>query len=85
METRQAEYKTDLGRMQAEVARRFDGMETDVARRFDGMEADVARRFDSMKADNAQMATENAKRETRLVVTFAGLLAVAVAFLSLQD
>ena len=74
METRQAEYKTDLGRMQAEVARRFDGME-----------ADVARRFDSMKADNAQMAAENARRETRLVVTFAGLLAVAVAFLSLQD
>ena len=56
METRQAEYKTEIGQMQADLASRIDGL-----------------------------ATENAKRETRLVVTFAGLLAVAVAFLSLQD
>ena len=62
-QARQAEYKTGMGELQA----------------------DMARRIDALAADNARLAAENARRETRLVVTFAGLLAVAVAFLSWQD
>ena len=81
METRQAEYKTDLGQMQAEVARRFDGLAVDNAKRETRYTADFARLGERIEG----LAAENAKRETRLVVTFAGLLAVAVAFLSLQD
>ena len=42
---------------------------------------DIARLGERIEA----LAADNARRETRLVVTFAGLLAVAVAFLSLQN
>ena len=50
METRQAEYKTDIGQLQAYVAVRIDGL-----------------------------AVDNARRETRMLLTMVGIVFSVVA------
>ncbi len=66
MKTMQAEYKTDIARLAEDAAKRDLGYRTDIAR---------------IAEDAAKRDAEAAKRETRLIVTIAGLLAVAVAIL----
>lgn len=63
METRQAEYKTDIARLAEDAAKR---------------DAEMTRQY---KTDIGRLAEDSAKRETRLVITVAGMLALAVAIL----
>ena len=77
METRQAEYKTDIARLAADVARR----DADAARRDAETAAETAKRYADYKTEIGRLAEDAAKRETRLVITVAGMLALAVAIL----
>ena len=80
MNTHQAEYRTDIARLAEDNARR----ETEAAKRETEYRTDIAR----LAEDNAKRETEAvrreteaAKRETRLIVTMAGLIVGAVAIL----
>jgi len=59
MKTMQAEYKTDIARLDA------------------GLRADISR----LAEDSAKRDTEATKRETRLTLTFTGLMISAVTIL----
>ena len=73
METRQAEYKTDIARLAADAARR----DAEAEKRYADYKTEIGR----LAEDAAKRDAEAAKRETRLVITVAGMLALAVAML----
>ena len=73
METRQAEYNPDIARLAADVARR----DAEAAKR----DTETAKRYADYKTEIGRLAEDAAKRETRLVITVAGMLALAVAIL----
>lgn len=88
METRQAEYKTDIARLaedtakrDAEMTKQIAGYKTDIGRLAEDSakrDAEMTRQY---KTDIGRLAEDSAKRETRLVITVAGMLALAVAIL----
>lgn len=73
METRQAEYKTDMAHLAADMSKR----DAEAKKR----DAESVKRFADFKTDIARLAEDAAKRETRLVITVAGMVALAVAIL----
>ena len=91
METRQAEYKTDiaglaadLAKRDAEATKRYADYKTEIGRLAEDtvrQHADYKTEIGRLAEDAAKRDAEAAKRETRLVITVAGMLALAVAIL----
>lgn len=88
METRQAEYKTDIARLAEDTAKRDAEMtrqyKTDIGRLAEDAakrDAEMTKQIAGYKTDIGRLAEDSAKRETRLVITVAGMLALSVAIL----
>ena len=73
MNTRQAEYKTDLATYAADTRAALDRMNHDIAKHG----ADIAKHG----ADMAKHGADMAKRETRLIAVLLGGIGVATAIL----
>ena len=92
MNTKQAEYKTDIGHLRADTINAIAQLHADTINAIAQLHADTINaiaqlRADSTnaiaqsRADNKQLRADMAQRETRMIITILAMIGLAVALL----
>ena len=74
MNTKQAEYKTDIAHLRAEIINAIGQLRED-------SKTDIGQLREDRKGDIAQLRKDMAQQEIRLILVFLGILGFAVALL----
>ena len=81
MNTKQAEYKTDIAHLRADTINAIAQLRADSTNAIAQLRADSTNAIVQSRADNKQLRADMAQRETRMIITILAMIGLAVAIL----
>ena len=81
MNTKQAEYKTDIAHLRADTINAIAQLHADTINAIAQLRADSTNAIVQSRADNKQLRADMAQRETRMIITILAMIGLAVAIL----
>ena len=81
MNTKQAEYKTDIAHLHADTINAIAQLRADSTNAIAQLRADSTNAIAQSRADNKQLRADMAQRETRMIITILAMIGLAVAIL----
>ena len=81
MNTKQAEYKTDIAHLRADTINAIAQLRTDSRDAIAQLRADSTKAIAQSREDNKQLRADMAQRETRMIITILAIIGLAVAIL----
>ena len=81
MNTKQAEYKTDIAHLRADTINAIAQLRADTINAVAQLRADSTNAIAQSRENNKQLRADMAQRETRMIITILAMIGLAVAIL----
>ena len=81
MNTKQAEYKTDIAHLRADTINAIAQLRADSTNAIAQLRADSTNAIAQSRENNKQLRADMAQRETRMIITILAMIGLAVAIL----
>ena len=81
MNTKQAEYKTDIAHLRADTINAIAQLRADTINAVAQLRADSTNAIAQSRENNKQLRADLAQRETRMIITILAMIGLAVAIL----
>ena len=81
MNTKQAEYKTDIAHLRADTINAIAQLRADCTNAIAQLRADCTNAIAQSRENNKQLRADMAQRETRMIITILAMIGLAVAIL----
>ena len=81
MNTKQAEYKTDIAHLRADTINAIAQLRADCTNAIAQLRADSTNAIAQSRENNKQLRADMAQRETRMIITILAMIGLAVAIL----